>query len=652
MRQRRARIDGPRACRTRCVRSQTSTQAPQRTWSRKLAERAARRIRWAGTKTRLPRSRAVYGAARTSAPVIRLGVTASGIWKLIKGEIMCDKGIGAFCVTVPATQNGRRPGTRTSAAAGVRLAGPLRKKKTRPARSRVSHDGYRSRSPAFRQRVPSGGIGKLVAGEVVGAELSPEVSANPGLRGCAQSPGGLARREVDQSGRPAFAGLPDGKLQIRVVRDDHGGIDFAEENVQQQMRCDVDVAALLFPVSHGDHEPCVIDGLASTVPDHDWPVGADQPRAAVGIADGQGERLDACDVRVTEKQAKVIRKSDFLDLSDITTDLSGNDVDIAPYVGDAEDLDAEVAWATWTPGDGGAPDPEIKPPPAEYRCRVALGDVAKLARDQADALLAVLRPDLPDGAARSAVTAGYLHDVGKAHGIWQDAPCKLAAPEDKDRIAAGRPWAKSGGEGGRSRLIFDGGVAFRHELASLLLIDGPLLGQPAATLTVDLDQFERGGESSWTRTVLGLRDRCGPFVLAYLEPLVRVADWRASAGAKVPGLALERPAGELPKELGPALASWPQRTSITRVTVHSRRHSRNVADGMSRWIFCVVVSNRVYTTGPWPGSRDRTRASQSSCSSPGSSTGSATTAGAHSCVWSCWCLPAPLPGPSCSGPSG
>jgi CRISPR-associated endonuclease/helicase Cas3 len=62
----------------------------------------------------------------------------------------------------------------------------------------------------------------------------------------------------------------------------------------------------------------------------------------------------------------------------------------------------------------------------------------------------------------------------------------------------------------------------------------PLLGQPAAELIVDLDQFRLGGERSWTRTALGLRDRYGPFVLAYLEMLVRVADWRASAGAEVP----------------------------------------------------------------------------------------------------------------------
>jgi CRISPR-associated endonuclease/helicase Cas3 len=140
-------------------------------------------------------------------------------------------------------------------------------------------------------------------------------------------------------------------------------------------------------------------------------------------------------------------------------------------------------------------------------------------------------------------------------------------------------------------------VAFRHELASLLLLDGPLrhlldaapdpdvtryavlahhgklrvqvrdrsdlanpdlpegeasedtilglqrgatsdipalLGQPATQLTVDLDQFQFGAEKSWTRTILGLRDEYGPFVLAYLETLVRIADWRASGGRELP----------------------------------------------------------------------------------------------------------------------
>jgi CRISPR-associated endonuclease/helicase Cas3 len=505
-----------------------------------------------------------------------------------------------------------------------------------------------------------------------------------------------------------FRGIERGPLMDAVVRDPEDRMVVSTQVVEAGI--DLNAATL---ITEAAPWPSLVQragrcNRTGRVPDADlwWiPPGKAQPyedsdidatSAQLEALEGRavtGEDLLACEVAVTQPHVAVLRRSDFVGLFDTSPDLSGADVDIAPYVRDADDLDAEVAWATWTPGENGEPDPAVKAPAAEYRCRVPLRDVAKLAkdravrrldqvagkwvrvaatgqsrarpgevllvsaadggydpqtgfdlsargpvagspelrttaelaeiisgaedayrddsgsveqrrwlsldehsqqvRDQAEALLKVLAPNLPPGAARSAVAAGYLHDAGKAHQIWQDALCNLAAPAEKDEIAVGRPWAKSGGDGGR--LEFAGGVAFRHELASLLLIDGPLrtllaeapdpdlarylvlahhgklrmqvrdpgdltvlppaeaaekkilglehgsttrvlamLGQPAVTLTVDLDQFELGGDRSWTRTVLDLRDRYGPFVLAYLEALVRVADWRASGGKDLP----------------------------------------------------------------------------------------------------------------------
>jgi CRISPR-associated endonuclease/helicase Cas3 len=398
-----------------------------------------------------------------------------------------------------------------------------------------------------------------------------------------------------------------------------------------------------------------------------------------------GEDLLSRHVAVTEPLIAVLRRPDLIGLFDTAADLSGSDVDIAPYVRDADDLDAQLVWATWTPdlvddrpAKDGRPPADAKAPPGEWRCRAPLNEVAALAkripvwrvdqvrgrwtrvstqerarpgevllvaaadggydpttgfdpavrgpvadcpaidpvaepaagaedmfsadsasvgqrswlslrqhseetRDQAKALLAKVEPAVPDAAWRAVVCAAYLHDSGKAHKIWQDALCQLATPDERDEVQADRPWAKSGRKG---RLRFAGGVAFRHELASLLLADGPLddlidgaadvdlvkylvlahhgklrvqvrdpdqltsgtllglengvvwsvpplLGQPEAELTVDLEPFSLGGTRSWTRTALGLRDKYGPFVLAYLETLVRVADWRASAGSEL-----------------------------------------------------------------------------------------------------------------------
>ena len=53
--------------------------------------------------------------------------------------------------------------------------------------------------------------------------------------------------------------------------------------------------------------------------------------------------------RSTEPPVAVLRKSDFVALFDTAPDLSGADLDVAPYVRDADDLDAQLAWATWAP---------------------------------------------------------------------------------------------------------------------------------------------------------------------------------------------------------------------------------------------------------------------------------------------------------------
>ena len=95
-----------------------------------------------------------------------------------------------------------------------------------------------------------------------------------------------------------------------------------------------------------------------------------------------GEDLLNRRVDVTETQVAVLRRSDLIGLFDTAPDLSGADIDIAPYVRDAEDLDVQLAWATWKPeaeDDPAAVDG--KAPPAQWRCRVPVGRVNALIRD-------------------------------------------------------------------------------------------------------------------------------------------------------------------------------------------------------------------------------------------------------------------------------
>ncbi len=84
------------------------------------------------------------------------------------------------------------------------------------------------------------------------------------------------------------------------------------------------------------------------------------------------------DLPPTDEEAPataVLRRRDFLDLFNTDPDLSGFDVDIGPYIRDADDLDVQIFWRELADGaDKAADQPH---PSADEICRASLGQIGR-----------------------------------------------------------------------------------------------------------------------------------------------------------------------------------------------------------------------------------------------------------------------------------
>jgi CRISPR-associated endonuclease/helicase Cas3 len=264
-----------------------------------------------------------------------------------------------------------------------------------------------------------------------------------------------------------------------------------------------------------------------------------------------------------------------------------------------------------TPAAGYANDPDTF-----ARVWVTLENHTRAVVDETSRLTQALAPELTP----AFVAAARWHDLGKAHEAFQ----KLLRGNDPARAA--QLWAKSANPGGRcERRYFRHELASalawlqlappaapERDLVAYLIaahhgkvrlsirslpgeepppdrpdariargiLDGDILppeafiaigfGPPRQRLVLSLEPMELGrsptGEPSWLARMLALRDRFGPFRLAWLETLLRAADARGSrlshhTSAQQDSVGLS-PAMALREEAAPAAALSPAEQAL------------------------------------------------------------------------------------------
>ncbi len=80
--------------------------------------------------------------------------------------------------------------------------------------------------------------------------------------------------------------------------------------------------------------------------------------------------------RGAHEPSLVLRRRDLLDLFDSSSDLSGFDIDVSPYVRDADDLDVAVFWRSFS----GTPSQDEPAPERSEICRVSLSQLDAYAK--------------------------------------------------------------------------------------------------------------------------------------------------------------------------------------------------------------------------------------------------------------------------------